>query len=195
MGLGPIPKYFIFLKLFKIIDLKIYYILKLGQSPISFYQQLYNQPKDINYKYRIFLLFILLVWYTDYIVLDLLLFLYTHNHLGLIFSWYKNSLRRTYIANKGLKPGTCNAYGVGIYCTPNISTSEGYTPIFQNPMTHKWHKIVFQNRVKPIKKIPILYYYLNFLDILTVYNLRIYHQLLMHIFSNHKVFYILILLS
>ena len=33
----------------------------IGNNMVHFYQQLYNQPKDINYKYRIFLLFILLV--------------------------------------------------------------------------------------------------------------------------------------
>lgn len=53
------------------------------------------------------------------------------------------------IAKEGLKPGTNNAYGVGVYCTPNITTAESYAEIFENPNTHKKYKIVFQNRIKP----------------------------------------------
>ena len=53
------------------------------------------------------------------------------------------------IAKEGLKPGKNNAYGVGVYCTPNISTAEKYSEVFENPNTHKKYKIVFQNRVKP----------------------------------------------
>ena len=53
------------------------------------------------------------------------------------------------IAKEGLKPGINNVYGVGVYCTPNISTAEQYAPTFENPITHKKYKIVFQNRVKP----------------------------------------------
>ena len=53
------------------------------------------------------------------------------------------------IAKEGLKPGVRNAYGVGVYCTPNISTAEKYAEVFTSPTTHKKYKIVFQNRVKP----------------------------------------------
>lgn len=53
------------------------------------------------------------------------------------------------ISREGLKPGHNNAYGVGVYCTPNISTAEEYAEVFQNPKTKKKYKIVFQNRVKP----------------------------------------------
>ena len=53
------------------------------------------------------------------------------------------------IAKNGLKPGHNNVYGVGVYCTPNISTAEEYSEIFTSPITHKKYKIVFQNRVKP----------------------------------------------
>ena len=53
------------------------------------------------------------------------------------------------IAKEGLKPGTNNVYGVGVYCTPNISTAEQYSETFTNPQTGKKYKIVFQNRVKP----------------------------------------------
>jgi ubiquitin len=53
------------------------------------------------------------------------------------------------IAKDGLKPGHRNAFGVGVYCTPNISTAEQYSEIFTSPSTHKNYKIVFQNRVKP----------------------------------------------
>ena len=53
------------------------------------------------------------------------------------------------IAKEGLKPGVNNAYGVGVYCTPNISTAEGYAQTFVSPTTGKKYKIVFQNRVKP----------------------------------------------
>ena len=53
------------------------------------------------------------------------------------------------IAKEGLKPGVRNVYGVGIYCTPNISTAEKYAEVFTSPVTHKKYKIVFQNRVKP----------------------------------------------
>ena len=53
------------------------------------------------------------------------------------------------IAKEGLKPGTNNAYGVGVYCTPNISTAEEYAETFTSPTTKKKYKIVFQNRVKP----------------------------------------------
>lgn len=53
------------------------------------------------------------------------------------------------IAKEGLKPGVRNAYGVGVYCTPNISTAEKYAEVFTSPITHKKYKIVFQNRVKP----------------------------------------------
>ena len=53
------------------------------------------------------------------------------------------------IAKEGLKPGIRNAFGVGIYCTPNISTAEKYAEVFTSPVTHKKYKIVFQNRAKP----------------------------------------------
>ena len=53
------------------------------------------------------------------------------------------------IAKEGLKPGVRNVYGVGIYCTPNISTAEKYAEVFTSPKTNKKYKIVFQNRVKP----------------------------------------------
>ena len=53
------------------------------------------------------------------------------------------------IIQDGLKPGSRNRYGVGIYCTPNISTAEKFSEVFTSPTTHKQYKIVFQNRVKP----------------------------------------------
>ena len=53
------------------------------------------------------------------------------------------------IVKEGLKPGNRNAYGIGIYCTPNIYTAEKYAEIFTNPRTNRRYKIVFQNRVKP----------------------------------------------
>ena len=53
------------------------------------------------------------------------------------------------IAKEGLKPGTRNKFGVGVYCTPNISTAEKYAEVFISPITGKKYKIVFQNRVKP----------------------------------------------
>ena len=53
------------------------------------------------------------------------------------------------ICLNGLKPGINNKYGIGVYCTPNISTAEKYAEIFISPTTGKKYKIVFQNRVKP----------------------------------------------
>jgi len=53
------------------------------------------------------------------------------------------------IIKEGLKPGNRNKFGVGIYCTPNISTAEKYSKVFENPLTRRKYKIVFQNRVKP----------------------------------------------
>ena len=53
------------------------------------------------------------------------------------------------IIQYGLKIGQRNAFGVGIYCTPNISTAEQYSPTFTNPFSGKKYKIVFQNRVRP----------------------------------------------
>jgi len=53
------------------------------------------------------------------------------------------------IVKEGLKPGKHNSYGVGIYCTPNISTAEQYSEVFINKETNKKYKFVFQNRVKP----------------------------------------------
>ena len=53
------------------------------------------------------------------------------------------------IVQYGLKVGEKNKFGVGIYCTPNISTAEQYSPTFTNHFSGKKYKIVFQNRVKP----------------------------------------------
>ena len=53
------------------------------------------------------------------------------------------------IVQYGLKVGQRNKFGVGIYCTPNISTAEQYSPTFTNRFSGKKYKIVFQNRVKP----------------------------------------------
>jgi len=53
------------------------------------------------------------------------------------------------IVKEGLKPGNRNKYGIGIYCTPDISTAEKYAEVFTSPKTNKKYKIVFQNRVKP----------------------------------------------
>ena len=40
------------------------------------------------------------------------------------------------IAKDGLKPGQNSVYGVGVYCTPNILTSEEwYSEIFTSPLT------------------------------------------------------------
>lgn len=53
------------------------------------------------------------------------------------------------IAKEGLKPGHRNKFGIGVYCTPDITTAEKYSETFTNPVTKKKYKIVFQNRVKP----------------------------------------------
>ena len=53
------------------------------------------------------------------------------------------------IIKEGLKPGNRNKFGVGVYCTPNISTAEKYSKIFENRLSGRKYKIVFQNRVKP----------------------------------------------
>ena len=53
------------------------------------------------------------------------------------------------ICLNGSKPGINNKYGIGVYCTPNISTAEKYAEIFTSPTTGRDYKIVFQNRVKP----------------------------------------------
>ncbi len=55
------------------------------------------------------------------------------------------------IVKEGLKPGTNNYYGVGVYCTPDISCAESYSEIFTSQTTNKQYKIVFQNRVNPKK--------------------------------------------
>lgn len=51
------------------------------------------------------------------------------------------------IVANGLKHGTNNVYGVGVYCTPNISTARGYT----SPFTFKGenYRLVIQTRVDP----------------------------------------------
>ena len=54
------------------------------------------------------------------------------------------------IVKDGLKPGQNSVYGVGVYCTTNILTSEEwYSEIFTSPLTYKKYKIVFKNRGKP----------------------------------------------
>ena len=53
------------------------------------------------------------------------------------------------ICLNGSKPGINNKYGIGVNCTPNISTAEKYAEIFTSPTTGRNYKIVFQNRVKP----------------------------------------------
>ena len=57
------------------------------------------------------------------------------------------------IYNNGYRPGHNNAYGVGIYCTPNIETAALYAQEFTGD-DGKRYKLVLQNRVKPsaIKK-------------------------------------------
>ena len=57
------------------------------------------------------------------------------------------------IYNNGYRPGHNNAYGVGIYCTPNIETAASYAQEFTGD-DGKRYKLVLQNRVKPsaIKK-------------------------------------------
>ena len=52
------------------------------------------------------------------------------------------------ICRTGLHPGENNAYGVGVYCTPNIETAETYSEIFLGTDGKK-NKLVFQARVKP----------------------------------------------
>jgi hypothetical protein len=52
------------------------------------------------------------------------------------------------ICKTGLRPGHVNAYGVGVYCTPNIKTAEGYASSFKGKDGNKY-KLVFQVRVKP----------------------------------------------
>lgn len=53
------------------------------------------------------------------------------------------------IMAKGFKVGPRHLYGIGIYCAPNISVAESYSPIFTNPKTGKKYKIVLQTRVQP----------------------------------------------
>ena len=57
------------------------------------------------------------------------------------------------IYNNGYRPGHNNAYGVGIYCTPNIETAAQYAQEFIGDDGKKY-KLVLQNRVRPsaIKK-------------------------------------------
>ena len=71
------------------------------------------------------------------------------------------------IYNNGYRPGHNNAYGVGIYCTPNIETAAGYATEFTGD-DGKRYKLVLQNRVKPsaIKKAsdkggPVDYWYIE----------------------------------
>ena len=52
------------------------------------------------------------------------------------------------ICKTGLHPGDHNAYGVGVYCTPNIETAEGYSDSFKGKDGNQY-KLVFQVRVKP----------------------------------------------
>ena len=52
------------------------------------------------------------------------------------------------ICKTGLRPGTTNFYGVGVYCTPNIETAAGYSEVFTGNDGKKY-KLVFQARVKP----------------------------------------------
>lgn len=52
------------------------------------------------------------------------------------------------ICKTGLHPGHVNAYGVGVYCTPNIETAEGYSGTFTGKDGNEY-KLVFQARVKP----------------------------------------------
>jgi hypothetical protein len=52
------------------------------------------------------------------------------------------------IVTWGLKVGVHNAYGRGIYCTPNAHTALGYSKVYTEDGTGKKYKIVFQNRVK-----------------------------------------------
>lgn len=51
------------------------------------------------------------------------------------------------IAKWGLKVGVHNAYGRGIYCTPNHHTALVYSKVYADDTGKKW-KIVFQNRVR-----------------------------------------------
>lgn len=57
------------------------------------------------------------------------------------------------IYDNGYRVGYNNAYGVGVYCTPNIETAAEYSEEFTGDDGKKY-KIVLQNRVKPsaIKK-------------------------------------------
>ena len=66
--------------------------------------------------------------------------------MGSFLSWYQNY---KCIVENGLKPGIHNAFGKGIYCTPEISTAEIYSSTFTSDTTKKQYKIVFQNRVNP----------------------------------------------
>ena len=52
------------------------------------------------------------------------------------------------IVKWGLKVGVRNAYGLGIYCTPNVRTALEYSEIYTEFDTEKQYKIVFQNRVR-----------------------------------------------
>ena len=51
------------------------------------------------------------------------------------------------ICKTGLHPGNNNAYGVGVYCTPNIETAARYSEPFTKDGNK--YKVVFQTRVKP----------------------------------------------
>ena len=52
------------------------------------------------------------------------------------------------IYNNGYRIGTRNAYGKGVYCSPNIETAAEYSKKFTGD-DGKTYKIVLQNRVKP----------------------------------------------
>lgn len=52
------------------------------------------------------------------------------------------------IVKWGLKVGFRNAYGRGIYCTPNVRTALAYSQVYTEKNTGKEYKIVFQNRVR-----------------------------------------------
>ena len=52
------------------------------------------------------------------------------------------------IYKTGLHPGNNNAYGVGVFCTPNINIAALYSSTFRGKDGNDY-KLVFQTRVKP----------------------------------------------
>lgn len=52
---------------------------------------------------------------------------------------------------KGLKPGNRNAYGIGVYCTPNLETAKSYAASSIGEIEGKKYLVVIQARANPAK--------------------------------------------